>query len=266
MTGAHSHIGVIGALPEEVDRLHELLADETITEHVGRRFHSGRIGEQRVTLVQSRIGKVAAAVTASTLIRDFEVDAIIFTGVAGALSDDLRVGDVVVADSLIQHDLQGPPELFARGEIPLLRVIELPTDDALAGAAVVAARAFVESGFGDVVTEEVLGNLGIDRPSVHVGQIATGDEFIHGNLKEIVRTRAPNAICVDMEGAAVAQVCLEHGGVPLCVIRSISDLASGTASIDFPLFLDALARHYSAEILTRMFAAPDGVASVAQPV
>ena len=180
------------------------------------------------------------------------------TAVAGALSDDLRVGDVVVADSLIQHDLQGPPELFARGEIPLLRVIELPTDDALAGAAVVAARAFVESGFGDVVTEEVLGNLGIDRPSVHVGQIATGDEFIHGDLKEIVRTRTPSAICVDMEGAAVAQVCLEHGGVPLCVIRSISDLASGTASIDFPLFLDALARHYSAEILSRMFGAPEG--------
>ncbi len=140
MTGAYTHIGVIGALSEEVDRLHELLADETITEHVGRRFHSGRLGEQRVTLVQSRIGKVAAAVTASTLIRDFSVDAIVFTGVAGALSDDLRVGDVVVASELIQHDLQGPPELFARGEIPLLSVIELPTDDALTAAAAVATR------------------------------------------------------------------------------------------------------------------------------
>ena len=266
MTGAYSHIGVIGALPEEVERLHELLADETITEHVGRRFHSGRLGEQRVTLVQSRIGKVAAAVTASTLIRDFAVDAIVFTGVAGALSADLSVGDVVIASELIQHDLQGPPELFARGEIPLLRVIELPTDEALSAAAVVAARAFVESGFGDIVTEEALADLGIDRPSVHVGQIATGDEFIHGDLKELVRTRVPNAICVDMEGAAVAQVCLEHGGVPLCVIRSISDLASGTASIDFPLFLDTLARHYSAEILSRMFAAPHGVGSAGQPV
>ena len=259
MTGAHSHIGVIGALPEEVDRLHELLSDETITEHVGRRFHSGRIGEQRVTLVQSRIGKVAAAVTASTLIRDFAVDAVVFTGVAGALSAELRVGDVVVASELIQHDLQGPPELFARGEIPLLSVIELPTDDALTTAAVAAARSFVDSGFGDLVTEEALAELGIDRPSVHVGQIATGDEFIHGDLKEIVRARTPKAICVDMEGAAVAQVCLEHGGVPLCVIRAISDLASGTASIDFPLFLDTLARHYSAEILSRMFGVPLGV-------
>ncbi len=259
MTGAYPHIGVIGALSEEVDRLHELLADETITEHVGRRFHSGRLGGQRVTLVQSRIGKVAAAVTASTLIRDFSVDAIVFTGVAGALSDDLRVGDVVVASELIQHDLQGPPELFARGEIPLLSVIELPTDDALTTAAAVAARAFIESGLGDVVTGEALARLGIGRPTVHVGQIATGDEFIHGRLKGVVRSRTPNAMCVDMEGAAVAQVCLEHGGVPLCVIRAISDLASGTASIDFPLFLDSLARHYSAEILTRMFAVAPGV-------
>ncbi len=254
MTGAHPHIGIIGALPEEVDRLHELLVDETISEHVGRRFHSGLLGAQRVTLVQSRIGKVAAAVTAATLIRDYDVDAIIFTGVAGALSDHLRVGDVVIASELIQHDLQGPPELFARGEIPLLRVIELSTDDALTAAAVAAAHEFVESGFGDIVTQEALAGLGIDRPTVHVGQVATGDEFIHGDLKHVVRSRTPNAICVDMEGAAVAQVCLEHGGVPLCVIRSISDLASGTASIDFPLFLDTLARHYSAEILTRMFA------------
>jgi adenosylhomocysteine nucleosidase len=259
MFGAHPHIGVIGALPEEVDRLHELLINETITERVGRRFHSGRLGEQRVTLVQSRIGKVAAAVTASTLIRDFAVDAVIFTGVAGALSDDLRVGDVVVASELIQHDLQGPPELFARGEIPLLEVIELPTDDALTAAAEVAARAFVESGLGDVASRKALADLGIDRPRVHVGQIATGDEFIEGDLKAVVRSRTPNAICVDMEGAAVAQVCFEHGGVPLCVIRSISDLASGAASIDFPLFLDALARHYSAEILTRMFRATPGV-------
>ena len=231
MTGAHAHIGVIGALAEEVDRLHELLTEETITEHVGRRFHTGRLGEQRVTLVQSRIGKVAATVTASTLIRDFAVDAIIFTGVAGAMSDDLRVGDVVVASELIQHDLQGPPELFARGEIPLLNVAVLPTDIALAAAAVAAANDFAESGFGGIATTDALARLGIDRPAVHVGQIATGDEFIHGDLKAVVRSRTPDAICVDMEGAAVAQVCLEHGGVPLCVIRAISDLASGTVSV-----------------------------------
>jgi adenosylhomocysteine nucleosidase len=89
---------------------------------------------------------------------------------------------------------------------------------------------------------------------VHTGQVATGDEFIEGELKAVVRTRAPSAVCVDMEGAAVAQVCHELGGVPLCVVRAISDLAGGTASIDFPKFLDQLASHYSYEILRRMLA------------
>jgi adenosylhomocysteine nucleosidase len=252
MAVVHPHIGVIGAMPGEVQRLHELLADETITERVGRRFHQGRLADQRVTLVQSRIGKVAAAITAATMIRDFDVDAIVFTGIAGALADDLRIGDVVVATDLIQHDLQGPPEMFARGEIPLSGVVEIRTDEALTAAATSAARSFADD-IDSIVDPERRVQLGIDRPRVHVGQIATGDEFIEGDLKAVVQTRTPAALCVDMEGAAVAQVCLEHDDVPLCVIRAISDLASGTASIDFPVFLEALAQHYSAGILLRMF-------------
>ena len=252
MRRPYAHVGVIGAMPEEVQRLHELLVDESITEHLGRRFHSGMLGEQPVTLVQSRIGKVAAAVTALTLLREFDVDAIVFTGVAGALADDLRVGDLVVAADLIQHDLQGPPSMFARGEIPLSGVVEIRTDADLTERALRASRAFVAD-IDTVMSERRRSELGIGRPSVHVGQIATGDEFIEHDLKTIVRSRTPDALCVDMESAAVAQVCLEHGGVPLCVIRSISDLAGGTASLDFPIFLEQLARHYSAEILTRMF-------------
>jgi adenosylhomocysteine nucleosidase len=187
-------------------------------------------------------------------VRDHEVDAIVFTGIAGALHDDLAIGDVVVASELVQHDLAGPPEMFARSEIPLLGVVELATDAPLTAAAVEAAADFLGDGFGAVVGPQVLEELGIGRPSVRVGQVATGDEFIEGVLKQIVRERAPAAMCVDMEGAAVAQVCHELGGVPLCVVRAISDLASGTASVDFPKFLDRLASHYSYEILRRMFA------------
>jgi len=254
MLDAYPHIGVIGALPEEVERLHEHLADETVSEHVGRRFHTGLLGVQRITLVQSRIGKVAAAVTATTLISEFDVDALIFTGVAGALAEELAVGDVVVADELIQHDLQGPPEMFARGEVPLLGIVEMSTDPVLTRAAADAARDFLASGLDDLVSGTQRSDLGIGTPTLHVGHVATGDEFIHGPLKDVVRSRTPRAICVDMEGAAVAQVCVEHGGVPLCVIRAISDLASGTASLDFPRFLELLAQHYSYEILRRMFA------------
>jgi adenosylhomocysteine nucleosidase len=254
MAIGYGHIGVIGAMAEEVERLHRHLDAETVTEHAGRTYRHGVLASQRVTVVQSRIGKVAAALTAASLVRDHGVDAIVFTGIAGALHDDLAIGDVVVATELVQHDLAGPPSMFVRGEIPLLGVVELPTDDGMTAAAVAAAIDFVNGGLAAIATPEVLDELGVGRPSVHTGQVATGDEFIEGELKQVVRRRAPDALCVDMEGAAVAQVCHELGGVPLCVIRAISDLASGTASVDFPRFLDQLASHYSYEILRRMFA------------
>ena len=254
MAIGHRHVGVIGAMAEEVERLHQHLDAETLTEDAGRVYRHGVLASQRVTVVQSRIGKVAAALTAASLIRDHQVDAIVFTGIAGALHDDLGIGDVVVASELVQHDLAGPPEMFARGEIPFLGVVELDTDPTLRAAAVAAATEFVSHGLTSTVLAEQLDDLGIGRPSIHVGQVATGDEFIEGELKDIVRRRTPNACCVDMEGAAVAQVCHELGGVPLCVIRAISDLSSGTASVDFPRFLDQLASHYSYEILRRMFA------------
>lgn len=253
MAIGYLHVGVIGAMAQEVDRLHQHLDAESSTEHAGRVYRHGLLHGQRVTVVQSRIGKVAAALTAASLIRDHQVDAIVFTGIAGALDDRLAIGDVVIATELVQHDLAGPPEMFARGEIPLLGVVELPTGPALSAAAVAAAGDFLNDGLDAVVTSEQLAALGIGRPSVHTGQVATGDEFIEGELKQIVRRRAPDAICVDMEGAAVAQVCHELGGVPLCVVRAISDLAGGTASVDFPRFLDQLASHYSYEILRRMF-------------
>jgi adenosylhomocysteine nucleosidase len=254
MATEYEHVGVIGAMAEEVERLHHHLAAETVTEQAGRVYRHGTIADQRVTVVQSRIGKVAAALTAASLIRDHDVDAIVFTGIAGALHDALAIGDVVVATELVQHDLAGPPQMFVRGEIPLLGVVELPTDPGLTAAAVAAARDFVDDDLGSVLSAEQLARLGIGRPHVHTGQVATGDEFIEGELKDVVRARTPEALCVDMEGAAVAQVCHELGGVPLCVIRAISDLASGTASVDFPKFLDQLASHYSYEILRRMFA------------
>lgn len=253
MSSSYEHIGVIGALDEEVERLRDHLDVDSHVHLARRDYYTGRLGPQRITLVQSRMGKVAAAITATTLIQELAVDAIIFTGVAGALSEDLDVGDVVVATSLIQHDLQATPGEFERGEIPLLGITELPTDPDLADSASKAGHDFLALGLSDVISDIELSSLGISRPTAHRGRIATGDEFIHGELKDVVRGRAPMAICVDMEGAAVAQVCFEHDELPLCVIRAISDRATGDAPLEFPRFRDALAQHYSYEILTRMF-------------
>jgi len=251
-----AHVGVIGALPEEVELLDAHLEDAATSRIARRSYRTGTLpvagGAQRVTLVQSRMGKVAAAVTATTLIREFGVDAVVFTGIAGALSDVVRIGDVVVATDLVQHDVQGPPDHFGRGEIPLLGTREFVADAALSDAAVAAAASFFENDLDTVVDDAVRAELGIGRPRVHRGRIVTGDEFIHGDGKAVVVDRDDAALCVDMEGAAVAQVCFEHGGVPLCVIRAISDLASGDAVTDFPVFRDALARHYAWEIVRRM--------------
>ena len=247
------NVGVMGALPAEVELLDKHVAKPKTEKLAMRSFRSGWLGDQRVTIVHSRMAKVAAAVTATTLIQHFKVDAIVFSGVAGALSHDLHVGDIVVAEDLVHHDVQSNPAEYARGEVPLLRTRELPTDDALRRCALDAAKDFLDTGLSELLPQEELAALGIGRPRTVSGRIATGEEFIHGDLKETVRDRAPGAMCVDMEGAAVAQVCYEHDGVPVCVIRAISDVASHGATVAFPIFRDSLARHYSYEVLRRMF-------------
>jgi len=254
MATGYAHVGVIGAMAEEVDRVQSQLDTASVTQANRHTYHHGTLAGQRITIVQSRIGKVAAALAAASLIRDHHVDAIVFTGMAGALDADLRIGDVVVGTELLQHDLAGPPLMFARSEIPLLGVSELPTDGALTAAAVTAARDFVDNGLSAVVSDGQLSELGIGRPSVYSGQGATGDEFIEGDAKQIVRDRAPKAMCVDMESAAIAQACYEMGDVPFCALWAIADLAGGSASINFPKFLDQMVSHYSYEILRRMFA------------
>ena len=148
------------------------------------------------------------------------------------MDDRLGVGDAVVATELVQHDLAGPPEMFARSELPLLGAVELATDAALTAAAIEASNDFHHRAFDVLVFVSDLADLGIGLLLEHLGQVATGDEFIDGGLKDLVRRRAA-ALCVDMEGAAVAEVCFELGGTPLAVIRAISDLASGTASVHF---------------------------------
>ena len=246
------HIGLMGALPQEVELLKEDLAESSHTELGRRNYHSGSLHGHAVTLVHSRMGKVASASTATTLVTQFDVDAVVFVGVAGRLDDDLDIGDVVIATDLVQHDLQSNPKEFKRGEVPLLGIRELPTDDHLRSAAATAAREFFEKHLDHAVGTKTLRDFQITKPKVVLGRVASGDEFIHGELRDLVRARAPQAKCVEMEGAAVAQVCYEHGK-PVCIIRAISDRAGDKAPIAFPEFRDRLARHYARGIIRAMF-------------
>jgi adenosylhomocysteine nucleosidase len=208
--------GVMSAMAEELAAVLEDLRLDDVVEAGGRRFHTGTLFGREAVLVSSRMGKVAAAVTATMLLDRFACDAIVFTGVAGGAAPGVEVGDVVIADRLIQHDLDASP-IFPRYEVPLLGAAYFDADGELSDRAAAAAAHVA--------------------PRVHRGLVASGDKFFASAeaLAEL-RARLPDVLAVEMEGAAVAQVAFEHGA-PFAVARAISDGADHSAPSDFARFV-----------------------------
>ncbi len=241
-------VGIMSAMPEEIDGLLEEMTQVEVTKAGLRTYHRGLLWGTPVVLVLSRCGKVAAATTATYLIEHFRVDRILFTGVAGGIDEFLGVGDVVVAGQLYQHDMDASP-LFPRHEVPLLGMSGFPTDFPLRKAALAAVRRFLMGELGQRVSPELLQTFGIDQPCVVEGDIASGDQFVATRHdREQIKKRLPKVCCVEMEGAAVAQVCYEYQ-VPCAIIRTISDTADESAVTDFPRFIRHIARVYSRGIL-----------------
>jgi adenosylhomocysteine nucleosidase len=233
---------LLSAMPEEIESLRPLLSDARTLEGAGtaRAAWRGRLHGHEVTLAFARWGKVAAAATAAHLITRTRPSQVIFTGIAGALREDLAIGDLVVGRDLYQHDLDASP-FFAPTEVPLLGRAALPTDPALSQALQSAAETWCAQFEDDA-----------DRPRRVVrADIATGDQVIGSRTaRDAVRRRVPSAACVEMEGAAVAQVCHEFG-LPFACLRLISDAAD--ERID-PTDIFALARRsgrVTAAILAR---------------
>jgi adenosylhomocysteine nucleosidase len=242
----------MAALPPEFgDLLAQMRASgdvQTVT--LGQReYHVGAVRGVNVVATMARVGKVAAATTASALIHAFEVDAIVFTGVAGGVHADVRVGDIVVASTLMQHDLDASP-LFPRYEVPLLNRARFDADRELSDALATAAQAFIAEE-GQALAER----FAIDKPRVHRGLIVSGDQFIaSAGSVNALREALPDALAVEMEGAALAQVCFEYK-VPCAVVRTISDTADAEAPASFSEFLIAIAGTYSSGLLARFFKA-----------
>jgi adenosylhomocysteine nucleosidase len=249
-------LAIIAALAAEAEGLVAAMAAGPDVERVAfgqRDFHVGRLWGQPCVVTLARIGKVAAATTATALIHRFGVEAIIFAGVAGGLGPGVKVGDVVVADHLVQHDLDATP-LFPRYEVPLLGVGRFPADPALSGAIANAAAEFLAHDLAalPVATRAA---FGLVRPALHRGLLASGDRFVNGGAAaQQLRRELPEALAVEMEGAAVAQVCHEYG-VPCAVFRTVSDSADDNAHIDFPAFLREIASFYSYGIVKRLLTA-----------
>jgi len=228
-------LALVSAMQQELSAVLDLLPDERKVVVAGRAFWRGHLHGQEVVAVLSRIGKVAAATTATALIEHFGATAIVFTGVGGGLGPGVRRGDVVVAERFLQHDMDASP-LFPRHEVPLYGVSEFPTDAALTQRLAEAARA------------------ALPGAGLHRGLIVSGDRFVATTAEaRALQAQLPQALAVEMEGAAIAQVCHDYG-VPYAAVRTISDRADDEAHGDFVSFIEEVASRHSAAIVKALLA------------
>ena len=244
----------MSATHEELASIVSSLAGATTQEPGRRHYHRGRLAGTEVVAVFSRWGKVAAAATAAHLITSFAATRIVFSGVAGAVRPDLAIGDVVVGAALLQHDMDATP-LYPRYEVPLLGKALFAPDTSLRAQLSAAAQAFLACDVSSAVPPAELSHFNIRAPKVIEGVIASGDKFFaSGADLARLRRQLPDAACVEMEGAAVAQVCEEYS-VPFGIVRTISDSADEDSVHDFPRFSREIAGRYSLGVVLRFLAA-----------
>lgn len=238
-------VGIMGAMLQEVNDILGILANKE-EHHFGNRvFYTGTINNIDVVVVFSRWGKVAAATTVSTLILQFNITELLFTGVAGAISQDLKIGDIVIGKRFYQHDMDARP-LMQEFEIPLLGVQYFTTkDNMLLRAEQSIVQLFQNNHHHKYFSADDLEMFGIQQPTIYIGDIASGDQFFSdADSKTNLSQKLPSVLCVEMEGAAVAQVCYEYN-IPYCIIRTISDTADEQSTIDFLAFTEKIASKYS---------------------
>ena len=220
-------IGIIAAMPEELLYLTQNLDKTQEVQVLGNTYYTGAIGKTEVVLVQSGIGKVMSAMSVAVLADHFQVEAIINTGSAGALAEGIAVGDVVIADKLVYHDVDVTAFGYAYGQ--------------MAGQPL-----YFESDKNFITRIQT--NLSQLDQTWHLGLIATGDSFIAGEDKiASIKSHFPDVLAVEMEGAAIAQAA-QALDLPFLVIRAMSDNANHEASISFDEFIIEAGRR-SAQVL-----------------
>jgi adenosylhomocysteine nucleosidase len=261
-----TRIAIAAALQEELGALLAAMPDERPVRLAGREFWLGHLDGQEVVVALSRVGKVAAAMTATLLVHEFGAGQAIFTGTAGGLGERVRVGDVVVASALLQHDMDASP-LFPRHEVPLYGVDRFACDTRLSDALAEAAGAVLAEALRDggqasreaaALSALDLRPFSITAPRVHRGLVVSGDRFVaRADDGAELRHRLPEALAVEMEGAALAQVCHDLG-VPCAVVRTISDRADNAATVDFNRFVASVASRYTLAIVRRFLRARSG--------
>ncbi|HEO3612663.1 TPA: 5'-methylthioadenosine/adenosylhomocysteine nucleosidase [Streptococcus agalactiae] len=209
-------IGIIAAMEEELKLLVENLEDKSQETVLSNVYYSGRYGEHELVLVQSGVGKVMSAMSVAILVESFKVDAIINTGSAGAVATGLNVRDVVVADTLVYHDVDLTAFGYDYGQMSM-QPLYFHSD-----------KTFVSTFEAVLSKEEMISKVGL---------IATGDSFIAGQEKiDVIKGHFPQVLAVEMEGAAIAQAA-QATGKPFVVVRAMSDTAAHDANITFDEFI-----------------------------
>jgi adenosylhomocysteine nucleosidase len=216
-------IGIIGAMLEEVEHLQEKMIVKQTVRHAGIQFTEGSFSGKSIVVCKSGVGKVNAAMCTQALIDFFKVDAVVFTGVAGALDPSLNIGDIVISTDCMQHDMDVTALGFPRGTIPYQETSIFLADTLLSSAAYKASV-----------------KLFPDR--VKLGRVLSGDQFIadRDNVQSLFNELL--GACTEMEGAATAQVCVANE-VAFVIIRSMSDEANGAAPDNFMEFMTTAALH-----------------------
>lgn len=233
-------IGLLSPLAEERD---ELLHHLTEVHHVSvghLRVATGRLDGQAVALAESGVGKVASAAIATMIAGTLQCRALVVCGVAGGIDPGLAIGDVVIADRLIQHDYGHLTDSGIRHFRPGVAPIGEARDRIAFDLPAELTRRIAQAVAGLQLSALPAGLGAPDRPPrIAFGPIVSGDQFINSETVRERLRRDHAALAVEMEGAAVAQAC-ELMGIPCIVIRSLSDLAGADSHLDFPKFLRAV--------------------------
>lgn len=225
-------IGIIGAMELEVEQLKSKMTVSNIMNKAGMDFYEGTLNSASVVIVRSGIGKVNAALCVQILVDLFEVTHIINTGVAGSLNAALDIGDILISQDAIHHDMDTTIFGYQLGEVPQMGTREFQADPGL----VKLAKDSCER-----VNKEI---------HAMIGRVVSGDQFISNKEIKEHLTSTFQGDCVEMEGAAIA-----HGAylnkIPFVIIRAISDKADDSAEMDYPSFERAATAH-SAKLVEDM--------------
>ncbi len=225
-------IAIIGAMELEVEQLKQEMEQQRVVEKAGMEFHEGILNGKSVVIVRCGVGKVNAGLCVQILADEFQVTHIINTGVAGSLNAVLDIGDILVSEDALYHDVDATIFGYKPGEVPQLGIREFKADPDMVKAAVTAC--------GEV------------NPDICVktGRVVSGDQFISSkDVKErLIKEFAGD--CAEMEGAAIAHSAYLNK-IPFVIIRAISDKADDSAQVDYPVFEREAARH-SARLVEKM--------------